>query len=81
MTVHSNQRNPWRRLKKNKAAIAGMVVIAAAFIIAVFAYFVSPDSSPNANRMIVEIGGRKPGFRQQFFLLPKEGMIAKQSFF
>ena len=81
MTVHSNQRNPWRRLKKNKAAIAGMVVIAAAFIIAVFAYFVSPDSSPNANRMIVEIGGRKPGFGQQFFLLPKEGMIAKQSFF
>ena len=81
MTVHSNQRNPWRRLKKNKAAIAGMVVIAAAFIIAVFAYFVSPDSSPNANRMIVEIGGRKPGFRQQFFLLPKEGMIGKQSFF
>jgi ABC-type dipeptide/oligopeptide/nickel transport system permease subunit len=80
MTVHPNKRNPWRRLKKNKAAIAGMVVIIAAFLIAVFAYFISPDSSPNANRMVVEIGGRKPGFKQQFLLLPKEGMIIRESF-
>ena len=80
MTVHSNQRNPWRRLKKNKAAVAGMIVIIIAFFVAVFAYFISPDSSPNANRMIVEIGGRKPGFRQQFLLLPKEGTINESSF-
>lgn len=80
MTVHSNQRNPWRRLKKNKAAIAGMIVIIIAVIIAVFAYFISPDSSPNANRMIVEIGGRKPGFKQQFLLLPKEGYVHESSF-
>ena len=81
MTVHSNQRNPWRRLTKNKAAITGMVVIIASFILAVFAYFVSPDNSPNANRMVVEIGGRKPGFKQQFFLTPKEGLMTNQSFF
>jgi ABC-type dipeptide/oligopeptide/nickel transport system permease subunit len=81
MTVHSNQRNPWRRLKKNKAAVAGMVVIVLAVFVAVFAYFISPDSSPNANRMIVEIGGRKPGFKQQFLLLPKEGSVHESSVF
>lgn len=80
MTVHSNQRNPWRRLKKKKTAFAGMVVIIIAFFIAVFAYYISPDSSPNANRMIVEIGGRKPGFKQQFLLLPKEGLISETNF-
>ncbi len=80
MTVHSNQRNPWRRLKRNKTAIAGMVVIIIAFFVAVFAYFISPDSSPNANRMIVEIGGRKPGFKQQFILLPKENVVSEGSF-
>ena len=80
MTVHSNQRHPWRRLKKNKAAVAGMFVIIIAFFVAVFAYFISPDASPNANRMIVEIGGRKPGFRQQFLLLPKEGPVSESSF-
>ena len=81
MTVHSNQRNAWRRLKRNNSAIAGMVVIIIAFFIAVFAYFISPDSSPNANRMIVEIGGRKPGFKQQFILLAKEGAVSEESFY
>ena len=81
MTVHSNQRNPWRKLKRNNTAIAGMVVIIIAFFIAVFAYFISPDKSPNANRMIIEIGGRKPGFKQQFILLPKEGTVREGSFF
>ena len=70
MTVVPNQRRPWARLKKKKTALAGLVIIALSFFLAVFAYFISPDSSPNANRMIVEIGGRKPGFIQQFLLLP-----------
>jgi ABC-type dipeptide/oligopeptide/nickel transport system permease subunit len=81
MTVHSNQRNPWRRLKKNKAAIAGMIVILIAFFVAVFAYYISPDSSPNANRMVVEIGGRRPGFKQEFLLLRKEGFVRGSYFF
>lgn len=57
-----------------------MVIIIICFLIAVFAYYISPDSSPNANRMIVEIGGRKPGFTQQFIKLPKEGIISHESF-
>jgi ABC-type dipeptide/oligopeptide/nickel transport system permease subunit len=72
MSVPTIQRNPWRRLTKNKVAMAGLIFIITCFFIAVFAYFISPDSSPNANRMIVEIGGRKPGFRQQFLKLPQE---------
>ena len=79
MTVHPNPRKHWRRVKKNNAAVAGMIVILIAVFVAVFAYYVSPDSSPNANRMIVEIGGRKPGFKQQFLLLPKEGFVHESS--
>ena len=36
-------------------------------IVAVFAYFIAPDPSPYANRIILEIGGEKPGFTQQFY--------------
>ena len=53
-----------------------MVVIGLAVLLAVFCYFIAPDGSPNANRMIVEIGGRKPGTRQLFLLLPKEKSMA-----
>jgi peptide/nickel transport system permease protein len=69
------------RLVRNKGALFGLVVIGAALIVALMAYFIAPDGSPNANRMIVEIGGRKPGFHQQFLLLKKERSLESPSFF
>lgn len=73
MNASSNQRNTWRRLKKNKAALCGMAIIAVSLLIAVFAYFIAPDHSPDANRMILEIGGRKPGSSQLFLKIAKQG--------
>jgi len=67
-------------LLRNKGAFFGLVVIAAAIIVAVTAYFIAPDGSPDANRIIVEIGGRKPGFRQQFLLLKKQAPAQPVSF-
>jgi peptide/nickel transport system permease protein len=62
----------WRRLKKNKGAMAGLVMITIAILIAVFGYFLSPDPSPFANRIILEIGGEKPGYARQFLLVKKD---------
>lgn len=70
----------WRRLKKNKGAMAGLVMIIIAVLIAVFGYFLSPDPSPFANRIILEIGGEKPGYTRQFLLLKKH-RIADPGFF
>ena len=73
-----NDRSPsfwqaaWRRLKKNKAAIAGLILILMAVLIALLGYFIAPDPSPFANRIILEIGGQKPGFTQSFLLVKKE---------
>jgi peptide/nickel transport system permease protein len=77
----SVQRNIGRRLLRNKGAVFGLIVIAAALLVALTAYFIAPDASPNANRMIVEVGGRKPGFRQQFLLLKKDRTAGSSSFF
>jgi len=77
----SANRNTWRRLLRNKGALFGLIVIGAALLVAVIAYFIAPDPSPDANRMIVEIGGRKPGFRQQFLLVKKQQAPAPPSFF
>ena len=74
-------RNIWKRLRRNKGALFGLIVIGAALLVALTAYFIAPDPSPDANRMIVEIGGRRPGFRQTFLLLPKERRPAATSFF
>lgn len=70
----------WRRLKKNRGALAGLVLIGLAVFIALFGYFIAPDPSPFSNRIILEIGGEKPGFSQQFLEVKKEHAIDRTNF-
>jgi ABC-type dipeptide/oligopeptide/nickel transport system permease subunit len=71
-----------KRLLKNKGAIFGIVVIVCAIVIAVFAYFIAPDGSPYANRIIPEIANKKPGFDIQLLQLKKEKkFIVHSNFF
>jgi ABC-type dipeptide/oligopeptide/nickel transport system permease subunit len=51
-----------KRLFRNKGASFGLILIGASLLLAILCYFISPDPSPNANRMIPEIGSRKPGY-------------------
>jgi peptide/nickel transport system permease protein len=59
----------------------GLIVICISLLMAVFAYFISPDSTPNANRMTVEIGGEKPGFSMQYLKLIKDKTTEETSLF
>lgn len=67
----SFRQGAWRRLKKNKGAMAGLIIIIASILIAIFSYVIAPDPSPFANRIILEIGGEKPGFSRNFLLVKK----------
>lgn len=67
----------WKRLKKNKGAVAGLIIIVFSILIAVFSYFIAPDPSPYANRIILEIRKQKPGFTKTFLKLPKENFVKK----
>lgn len=71
-TSPSFQQAAWRRLKKNKGAVFGLFVIVLAVVVAIFAYFIAPDPSPFANRIILEIGRKKPGFEQSFIKIKKD---------
>jgi peptide/nickel transport system permease protein len=67
----------WRRLKKNKGAVAGIVVILLSFILFIFSYVLAPDSTPYANTIIPEIGSKKPGFTIQLLQVKKEREITE----
>ncbi|GAC1448657.1 MAG: hypothetical protein NVSMB7_10310 [Chitinophagaceae bacterium] len=77
----SIQQAAWRRIKKNKTAVFGIIIITMAILVAVFAYFIAPDDSPFANRMTVEIGGKNPGYTRQFLLVKKETAITSNNLF
>jgi peptide/nickel transport system permease protein len=75
-----SQQAIWNRLKKNKGAVAGLIIIFIAIITAIFAYFIAPDPSPYANRIILEIRKQKPGFTKTFLKVPKQNAV-KNGFF
>ena len=77
----SSQQAVWKRLKKNKGAVAGLIIIVFSILIAVFSYFIAPDSSPYANRIILEIRKQKPGFTKTFLKIPKETFVKKGFFY
>ncbi len=80
MNEASFWRATWQRLKRNHGAIAGLLLICAAIFVALFGYFLAPDPSPYANRIILEIGGRKPRFTQSFLQL-KRDVVLSPTFF
>lgn len=81
-TVTKNEPDRFfRKLKRNKPASVSLYVITTAFLMAVFAYFIAPEHSPNANRMIPEIGSMKPGFTIQLLQVKRIGQTPNASFF
>lgn len=67
-TLYSRALN---KLRRNKAAMAGILIIVFNLLVAIFAYWIAPDHSPNANRMILEVSGQPPGFKMQYLLVPR----------
>ena len=60
-----------KRLLKNKAAVLGIIIICISVLIALFAYAIVPDSSPDANEQILEIATEKPNFAMKMLKVRK----------
>ncbi len=76
----SYRRQIWQKLKKNRLAFAGLIIILVAVFVSVFAYVLAPDSSPNADLQTVEIQAKKPGYQQLFLKIPDARTETKNSF-
>lgn len=70
----------WQRLKKNKLAVFGMLIILAATLVALMGPVIRPDSSPKANNQILEITTRKPGFSIDILKIRKNEEKQSRSF-
>ena len=60
--IESPSAKAWKRLKKNKSAMLGIYFIVACVFIAVFAYYLAPDSSTNCDEQILQLETHSPGF-------------------
>lgn len=71
----------WRRFRRNLPAMVALGYVVVLCFIALFAYLIIPDKSPDANRMAVQIATKKPGFTATFLKLPKKGVEPKGNIF
>jgi len=52
--------------------MVAMIIITVTIIVALCAYMLAPDSSPNANGMVLELAAKSPGFRTTLLCIPKQ---------
>jgi peptide/nickel transport system permease protein len=71
----------WKRFRSNVLGMisCGFVILWA--LMALLAYLIIPDKTPNANRQILEISTKKPGFEVDMLMIPKENPNPKTPFF
>ena len=71
----------WKRFRSNKLGMVSCGFVLLWALMALFAYLIIPDKTPNANRQILEISTKKPGFEVDMLMVPKETPPAKTPFF
>lgn len=78
--MNAFQQAAWKRLRKNRGAMIGLVIILLTAVLAIFAYYISPDSTPYANRIILEIGGNAPGYTLDFLKVKNNRVLTEENF-
>lgn len=71
----------WQKLKKNKLAVFGMVVIGLSMLVAILGYVIMPDSSSDANDQMLELSIKPPGFKVKMLQIRKNDESHKVNFF
>ena len=70
MKSQSLNRIAWDKFRKNKFSLFALYYILILVLISIFAVIISPDSSPNANEMHIELATQKPFTKVLFLEFP-----------
>ncbi|EHQ27153.1 ABC transporter permease [Mucilaginibacter paludis] len=81
MTDSSPRHRLWKSFKRNKLALAGLLFIVLSVLAAVLGYLITPDSSPQANNMLLQLSIKKPGAQFTLLRIRKAENVEKVNFF
>ena len=71
MQTASLNKLAWKKLKQNKLSFTSLVFIVFCIVLGVFSVVISPDKTPMANEMHIELATLKPFTKVKFLHLPK----------
>ena len=69
--TETDSQSLFTRIRKNSLALVSAIFIGFAVLLAIFAYYIAPDSSPNANNQFLELSKMNPGTEVMFLKIPK----------
>src|SRR6476661_3434840 len=81
MSNYSPSQRIWRKFKRNKFAVGGLVFIVLMCLISVLGYLIMPDKTPMANDMLLQLSIKKPGRSFTLLNMAKKEEIEQVSFF
>lgn len=70
--MNSPRQIAWKKFRRNPIAMFGLGYFCLCLFVALFGYIISPDSSPYANRQILELAKKAPGTRAYILKVPQE---------
>jgi oligopeptide transport system permease protein len=70
----------WKRFKKNKMAFGGLLFILLMSTMGILGYLITPDQTPYANTMHLQLSNKKPGRTFDFLIISKNDNIKKVNF-
>lgn len=76
-TANSPSRMAWRRFKKNRLAFGGFIFIVLLMLTGFLGYLITPDQTPQANTMHLQLSNKKPGRTFSFLIISKNANIKK----
>ncbi|RYE25434.1 MAG: ABC transporter permease [Sphingobacteriales bacterium] len=79
--MFAKESNIIHKLFRKPSSVVALCIIGLTCLVALFAYFIAPDDTPYANRMIVELGARQPSFKKQLLLVPKATKANEDGYF
>ncbi|NQX43534.1 peptide/nickel transport system permease protein [Pedobacter steynii] len=79
-TNNSPSGKVWKRFRKNKMAFAGLLFILLMVLMGILGYLITPDQTPYANSMHLQLSNKKPGRSFEFLIISRNKDIKKVNF-
>ncbi len=67
----------WKKFKRNTFALIGLIYIVLMLVVGVLGYLITPDQTPYANTMHLQVTNKKPGRTFQFLIVSRTENVEK----
>lgn len=71
----------WKKFRRNTLALTGLIFICFMVVVGILGYLITPDQTPYANTMHLQLTNKKPGRTFQFLVVSRNENIKQVGFF